>query len=542
MSNVFLRPKSNGKHRMIIDLSDLNEHITKIHFKMDHLDAAINMVYEDCYFTSIDLQDAYYSVPIANKHQGFLAFVWNQKFFKFGVLPFGLTSAPRVFTKLLKPVFSTLRQQGIDCLGYIDDCLIVSANNDKAVQDSLAMSQLFVKLGFKINEEKSSFEPSTEITFLGYVINSVDMTVKPTATKVEKCKKKVDFLLQDQSFRIREVAEVIGILVDLCKGVEYGSSHYRHLEKDKVFSLRRAGDEGFDGDMFITHKATKDLSWWKENVDKRPKKIRPSPPTLTLTTDASEEGWGAVFQGVSTGGRWSTSEISDHINVLELRAVLLGLKTFVSDDHDIEILVKSDNTTTISYINRMGGMNSPQCNKLALQIWEFCEIRNIWLVATFIPGVLNVVADFESRHFTDDTEWELCDHIFHQACLEFGYPEIDLFASRLNAKCNQYVSWKPDPDACHIDAFTLDWSCFNLVYVFPPFRLVGRCIQKMRKERAKGLIVAPDWSGQTWYTGLMNVAQRQPLRFRGGRDNIIPESPMLKRTRICQIALVVVLC
>ena len=541
VSNVFIRPKPNGKHRMIIDLSDLNEFIRKEHFKMDNLDVALDLVYKGCWFTSIDLQDAYYTVPIFEPHQSYLAFMWEQKMYKFQVLPFGLTSAPRVFTKLLKPIFSNMRGEGISCLGYIDDCLIISSTEKFAHSDSDSLYEVLANLGFKINEVKSSLKPSTEIIFLGYIIDSISMTVRPTDEKIEKAIRRITKLLNSNTLIIREVAEVIGFLVDLCKGVEYGKRHYREIEKDKIFSLRRAGEEGFNGSMRLTFKAKQDLNWWLDNLNQSSKKIRIQAPKITLTTDASEEGWGAVENHKKTGGRWSHEEKGDHINVLELRAVLLGLKSFHSQDRYSEILIKTDNTTTVSYINKMGGTKSKECNAVACEIWDFCEARKIWLVATHIPGDENIEADYESRHFSDDTEWELTESIFNKICELWGYPSIDLFASRLNHKTPQYISWHYDPGAWAVNAFTVDWSEFHLPYIFPPFRLVGRCVQKVKADGASAIIVAPRWQGQAWFSQLLRGAKTPPLYLRGDRINLNPVVEHLQESPIRKIPLVAVL-
>ena len=139
-------------------------------------------------------------------------------------------------------------------------------------------------------------------------------------------------------------------------------------------------------------------------------------PQEILTTDASLEGWGAVYGNESTGGRWSDVEKTDHINVLELKAVLFGLKAYFKNIQNVEILIRSDNTTTVSYINRMGGSKSSECESVAKEIWKFCEYNDLWINATHIPGVNNEHADFLSRNFTDNTEWSLNQHIFNKIC------------------------------------------------------------------------------------------------------------------------------
>ncbi|CAG2227255.1 unnamed protein product [Mytilus edulis] len=125
LSPIFLRPKKNGEYRMILNLKKLNEYIEYHHFKMDTFESAIKLVTSKSFMASIDLRHAYYSVPIAEEHQKFLRFYWNGKLFQYTCLPNGISSAPRIFTKLLKPVYSSLRVLGHVNVGYIDDSLLL---------------------------------------------------------------------------------------------------------------------------------------------------------------------------------------------------------------------------------------------------------------------------------------------------------------------------------------------------------------------------------------------------------------------------------
>ena len=128
ISTIFLRPKKDGSHRMILNLKKLNSFVEYHHFKMDTLTTAIIMMRPGCYMASVDLKDAYYTVPIAPQHQKFLKFFWRGRMWKFTGLPNDLTCAPRVFTKLLKPLFATLRKLGHLCFGYIDDTRSTAVN------------------------------------------------------------------------------------------------------------------------------------------------------------------------------------------------------------------------------------------------------------------------------------------------------------------------------------------------------------------------------------------------------------------------------
>ena len=108
ISNIFTRPKKDGGYRMILDLSELNEYITYRHFKMDTFETSRALITRNCYIASLDLKDAYYSVPIAKADRKYLSFIWNNKLYRFKALCNGLSSGPRLFTKLLKPPLATL--------------------------------------------------------------------------------------------------------------------------------------------------------------------------------------------------------------------------------------------------------------------------------------------------------------------------------------------------------------------------------------------------------------------------------------------------
>jgi hypothetical protein len=126
ISNIFVRPKKNGKFRVILNLKQLNQFIEYQHFKMETFTAALGLVSENCFFGSIDLQDAYYSCPVDEKDRKYLRFHWKGSKYQYTCLAMGLASAPRIFTKMLKPAFSTLRKRGHTNVAYIDDSLLTA--------------------------------------------------------------------------------------------------------------------------------------------------------------------------------------------------------------------------------------------------------------------------------------------------------------------------------------------------------------------------------------------------------------------------------
>ena len=125
------------------------------------------------------------------------------------------------------------------------------------------------------------------------------------------------------------------------------------------------------------------------------KLINHGTPQIVLYTDSSLLGWGAFNEtsGLRTGGQWSAAEKESHINILELKACFLGLKSLCADIRNSHIQINMDNICGVSYIDHFGG-KTKQLNKLAIDIWNWAREQNVWLSAAFIQGAKNVDADF----------------------------------------------------------------------------------------------------------------------------------------------------
>lgn len=117
---------------------------------------------------------------------------------------------------------------------------------------------------------------------------------------------------------------------------------------------------------------------------------------LTAETDASLTGWGACCKGVHTGRLWSLEEQRMHINALELLAATLAVKSFAKKTDNINIQKRTDNVTTMAYINHLGGTHSKVLNSLAAELWKLAMERNSFLRAEHLPGANNTVAGEES--------------------------------------------------------------------------------------------------------------------------------------------------
>ena len=263
------------------------------------------------------------------------------------------------------------------------------------------------------------------------------------------------------------------------------------------------------------------LQWWlKEDNVLTGQPLHPIQHTLQIFTDASKEGWGTHLNEFIARGTWSLPESKLHINYLELKAVFLALKEFQDLCVGKLVLIATDNTTVVSYINKEGGMRSGPLCALLWRILTWCTGKQVTLKARHIPGRLNVVADKLSRlGQTIQTEWSLLPEVFQTLCNRWYQPQIDLFAKRFNNKLPLFVSPVPDPMTTAVDALSL--SLENLdAYAFPPTAILGKVVEKLQDSPYQRLIIiAPGWPNMTWFWDLVEMSSQIPL--------LLPQLPNL---------------
>uniref|UniRef100_A0A1Y1L1T2 Reverse transcriptase domain-containing protein n=1 Tax=Photinus pyralis TaxID=7054 RepID=A0A1Y1L1T2_PHOPY len=496
ISDIFLVQKPGGKFRLVMNLKKFNTFLSTSHFKLEDRRTVTKLLSKDCYMATLDLKEAYYSVKIHSNSKKYLRFYFQNQLYEYNCLCFGVSVAPFVFTKILKPVVAKLRSKGLLSVVYLDDFIVFADSYTLCMENLKQTTNLLTKLGFVVNDKKST-SPSKICTFLGFCFNSEKMLLYLPKSKHLKTISLCSRLISLSRCSIHFLAQVIGFLVSVCPATQYGWLYLKQLERAKCLALHKSGGS-YKTIISIQRNLKLDLQWWLDNICYSQKDLKMKPYMLTIYSDSSLKGWGSVCGKETIAGQWSATEREYHINYLELKAAFLGLKYFASDLQGINILLRIDNITAIAYINRMGGTRHPHLNSLAREIWQWCEIRRLWIFASYIESKNNKEADTESRRIVKETEWELNMTYYNQIISKLGKPTLDLFASRTNFKCSRYVSWKNDPDALAVDAFTLDWT-EEFFYAFPPFILILPVLKKIIEERATGIVVVPYWVMQPWF-------------------------------------------
>ena len=527
ISHIFTVPKKTpGEFRVIFDLSILNKFVRKISFRMDNYHTIIALINKEDFFISIDLTDAYHAIAMHPDFLRFLTFIFDNVYYQFVCLPQGLTSSPRIFTKVMKVVLTYFRSYAIKIAAWLDDFLISASSAELVSSQATFVLQSFENLGFVPNRIKSQLIPVQKITHVGLVWDSVAFTVSVPEDKIldlqDRCRKALS-----SRVTVRFLSSILGTLEFFRWGFAYAALHLRSLQRDVIRFLGRG--LSYNSLVYVSSAAKIDLQWWIDcGSDLPSKSLSPFSPVITLTTDASLSGWGAwTCKGDKVFGRWSSEEAECHINVLELQAVIFGFHCIFSQTYNTSILIKSDNTTVVAYINKQGGTCSRVLCDMSLDLWKFCIDRNISISASFIPGISNGKADELSRRVLSDHSYSLSQDVFLVLCDSISFPlSVDCFASRLNNKLTRYISRFRDPFSSHTNAFSVSW--LNNVYLFPPLPLISRVLSKIINDNiSHALLICPFWPSQPWFPSLLDLLIDVPLLFPAGSfqdpDAMLPD-------------------
>ncbi|KAI2661474.1 Transposon Ty3-G Gag-Pol polyprotein [Labeo rohita] len=447
-SRYFIVPKKDGGLRPILDLRRLNHSVMKLKFKMLTIKQVISQIRSEDWFVTIDLKDAYFHVSILPQHRKFLRFAFRGEAYQY---------------------------RGIRILNYIDDWLILAASESLAVQHRDVVLAHMKALGLRLNAKKSVLSPSQRTTYLGVVWDSHDAG---TSARIESILAAVRRVKEGRSLTVKQFQQLLGLMAAASNVIPFGLLYMRPLQwwlKTKGFSPR-----GNPLRMIkVTRRGLRSLDMWRKPWFLNQGPVLGAPcRRVSLATDASLTGWGAVMSGRSARGLWSGRHLSWHINCLEMLAVFLALKYFLPDLRDRHVLVRTDSTAVVYYINHQGGLRSRPLYKLAHQILVWSQDKLLSLRAVHIPGYLNVGADILSRQGPRPGEWMLHPEVVKQIWRIFGSAQVDLFATRENAQCPLWFSLV-HPAPLGLDAMTQTWPRLRL-YAFP--RLL--CFQEFWRECA----------------------------------------------------------
>ena len=264
ISTLFLVEKGpgTGEFRPVINLKALNRFLPKEKFKMEGLHTTRSLLRRGDFMMKLDLKDAYYAVPIHPESRKYLRFYHEGRTYEFCCLPFGLSLAPRVFTRILRPIIVRLRSEGIRTVIYLDVLLLIHHQKDRLTEIFNYVRRLSSGLGFTAKLEKCSPESTHRLVFLGAVLDTTCMSISLPDEQIDRIQEACQTMLESQSTSLGELSSLLGRKSHAAQtGLWVATLHYRALQRQQALLLHRSGWRP-RCQISLSPPSLEDLRWW----------------------------------------------------------------------------------------------------------------------------------------------------------------------------------------------------------------------------------------------------------------------------------------
>ena len=455
-----------------------------------------------------DVKDAYHHLLLREADRRYLAFTTLGRVFIPITMPFGMSLAPYMWTKVVRALVQYLRLLGFRIISYVDDFGGAPpampgepASVLEAARGYATIQLVFRALGLWLHPDKGTHTGSTAAQLLGHIVDTTARVYRLPVVRAERIETLAKGLLRFASahqrwVRFSTLRVFCGTAVSTTLSVVPARFHLRSLFSAMGYRHARSGD------CRLGNQAIADLRWWSGLASSgltlaRP--IWPDGPTMLMETDASRVGWGAVLNRSATArGHHSPDRADLHINLLELGAIRLALVSFrdLLPSSGVIIRLKCDSMVALGVLQAQSSPSTAMMAEYRLLREVLAELH-VELRHEYVPSALNVWADRLSRE-VDSTDWSLAPAAFLRLDAQYGPHSVDLFATELNTRCIRFYSKDLTPGGLGANAMLSSWEGEN-AWANPPFNLIGAVLDKVIRERVTATVVAPVWKAQPWW-------------------------------------------
>lgn len=437
-------PKKNkpGKWRLIVDLSSpagfsvndgISQELSSMKYtSLDHLAYLVNSVGRGALLVKADIKEAYRMIPIHPHDQHLLGISWKDSYYVDRMLPFGLRSAPKIFSAVADALQWILTQRGIsNLLHYLDDFIFVAASVDQAVSQKSMLISSFQHLGVPL--ELSKLEgPSTCLTFLGIEVDTEALLLRLPNEKLLRVKQELSHCLLRKSITKRELQSLTGLLQFATKVIRPGRPFLRQL-----YALQAIGSHPRHH-IRLNSAARADIMWWYLFTEEWNgiSMLWDSSillPEFNVFSDASGS-WGC---GAYWGFQWFHFQWPDQlyplpIVVKELIPVVVAAAIFGSQWKGHLIQFQVDNMAVVHVINSTYSKDLHLMHLIRILVFLAARFE-FWFVAKHIEGRANSLADDLSRNNLS--------HFFSQVPQAECYPPPHIPAPLLDLLGTKHHTW-----------------------------------------------------------------------------------------------------
>ena len=492
-----------SKKRLILDLRHVNLHVYKTKIKFDDWKTMEEFVDPGGFLFKFDLKQGYHHVDIHPDFQKFLGFSWVvdgvRRYFVFTVLPFGLTSAPYIFTKIVRVLVKFWRSKAVKLCCFIDDGL--GTNKGKGITQSQSdlVRYSLKDSGFIVNDQKSVWEVTQVTDWLGVLVDLKGGFFQISGQRESSILHYLDVVASHAPISsARRFSKLTGLLIST-KFVLGDIVRLRSRSFYKVINNCTSWDASINFSGF--HKVFRDLEFWRSNfsaLNRRPI-LPPCLPSVSVTSDASGVGLAAHTE---LAGRllvayrnFSPEEAGLSSTWRELAAIVFGLRSFQTYLVHSRVSWRTDNYA--ASIIATAGSRVDSLQSLAEEVADLCTASGVLLEVIWTPRRYIAFADSLSK-LPDYDDWETSPGFFEELSALWGPFEVDRFADQDNHKLPVFFSKFHCPGSQGVNAFSVSWAGkFN--YLVPPVSMIPRVLRHLEASGGSGVLVAPLWESAAFY-------------------------------------------
>ena len=547
-----------SKLRIIFDGRYVNLWEKYESFKYEKLADVAEWMQPNFYLWSTDLTDDYHHMPI---HQDF----WKHLGCRlpdgtvccFTVLPFGLSSGCRVFTKMQAEIYRPLREAGIRLSFLIDDEMGGAESLEEALFQLWILLRILVALGWLLSSLKCQFWPQLHGKFLGMLARTslrmypggpFEMVFEVPEKKLQLVMQLMNETLQQEQVTARILAKIAGKLLAMAPALELAKLYTRSL----YAALK--GQHGLWDELHAFEGAWRqELAWLLKVMPTiNGRRILKREETVRLVGDAGETGIGVYSPGNELPqpivASWTEEQLHRlHVQptefsstLRELLALLYALQCIQADptmrarfEHK-RLIYEGDSQAMTACINSMGG------NQLLLstvkQIWEIAFELDIGLEMQWRSRWEDnqLLAD-RLEKLEDSSDWvmsqEAVSAVMANPACSGRQLTLDVFASDTNTRVpgRFYSKWLCK-GTLGVDAFTHPWATREGIRQFcwinGPFAHLGRIFKKIREEQCDAVVIHPRGNAH-WISLLRHLPVKDTVLLSSGqckRGQRLPDS------------------
>ncbi len=528
-----------GKKRLIVDARYINLFDKYIAFSYEQLDDVTAYIQPGDYISLTDFKAGYHQLKMHPDTHRFFGIQFEGQVYYFTHLPFGLSCAPRAYTVLMGEVFRPIRMHGQDMSFLIDDALFRCLSRIRGQFQMLTIVMILTSLGFFFSLPKCQLPPSQSGKFLGLIVNAKGCSFEVPADKIEYILQLVEGGLQAPTISSRQLAKIAGVLLSVKAAVHMAPLYSRCLFRAMSFTLPWDNPIPEEDHKF----AASDLSYWKTLLaHSNGKSWLKRSKVVHASGDVSDTGYAGYCSLLSEPIVMSYSE-SDRLLVAD-RALSSVLRETRNAKLVIETVIKQqtaavqggvlvytgDNLGSIQCLKKMNGKGAILDE--VRELYQLASSHDVQLEFEWLPRTSDTIqlADALSR-IVDGADFALRHHVFVRICQKlapdgsrWGFPTCDVFASGAKDfhKASKFFSLYYCPGTSGINGLWHPWNsplCSNsvgrkLLWLFPPFKLVGPVLAKLMKEQVDAIVILPAWT--CFWQGMLQslpVRDEQPIDY-----------------------------